>query len=157
MNTIKYESIGKIYDSTGKLIFTFPSDTELIKIPLDLWFVINYYRKDFILYVVGSHSKEYAGYHLMTQTELRYNSKLSQFYGINKGISSIDNFNGGYVGGVNCELERMGSVETRQTVIKYDDNVLFKDQRNSDIDFDYSAAYGECHPINVGLFMLDNP
>lgn len=156
MNTIKYESIGKIYDSTGKLIFTFPSDTELIKIPLDLWFVINYYCKDFILYVVGSYSKKYPGYHLMTQTELGYNSNLLQFYRTNNGILSIGNFKGGYIGGVNCELERFGPVKTDQSMIKYNDNVLFKDERNSDINFYYIAAYGACHLINVGLFMLDN-
>lgn len=156
MNTIKYESIGKIYDSTGKLIFTFPSDTELIKIPLDLWLVINYYRKDFILFVVGSHLKKYAGYHLMTQKELTRNSKLAQFYRINNGIPSIDNFKGGYVGGAKCGIERVGFVKTCQTTIKYNDNVLIKDHRNSDIDFDYVIAYKEYGHRNVGLFILDN-
>lgn len=89
--SIEYSKI--IYGPKKEILFTFPCDTILDKIILDLW-------NDIIKYInipsfaIGLKSVNYQEYRELKDGEFyRYRHEILKYYSVNKGIKNIFNLN----------------------------------------------------------------
>lgn len=94
MNIIRENNM---YDSSKKIILTYPLDTLLDKICVDLWSVIYKYRNIHYQIFIGNRSKKYPGYKKLKYDNPKriFNEIFREIYRANNGYISLDYFKSG--------------------------------------------------------------
>jgi len=84
--------------------------TILEGIVADLWPIINEYRRVYYLYAIGKHDGVYPNHRLITESELITERDIfSDYYKNNKGLGSLDDFDGDVLFCDNRPLSMFGS------------------------------------------------